>query len=699
MGKYLLFILLLISLYVYPQNGKQSKSYSVIEIIPTTNFNLPSSQNTSSVIKPIIKTKPVINSHSKTSAVTANLFTGSMDVFAYTISQSNPLHYNPSTNAVSFVARKSSTYTAATNNNSSAIVGLYTTNFGTTWNETCLWTNSTNLTRYVQGGMWNPLGNTNINNIWMVACGPITTGSAWDGNWYASKQLSTPGTTTPGIVGVDQQSFLDSSPTLKKHSMSRYSFTTIDGGFARSIGTIVNDINATNNVAYGLRGAALVKGQFNAGAFVWSVDSFIPPVNTKPSNGTKLLKDVALQAWSENGSVGYIVMIGSRLGASPIMHGMQPIVYVTTNSGITWSLLPANNFTDPVNFSGLYQRTYATASNTNVICANFSGSEGFDAAVDVNGQLHFVTTVLGHSSNHLDSLNYRYAFGPEQYSYRETGPFFYPVIYDFYTKSSGGWNYHMVDSMGTEGPSGLIGQPGYTYNPWSNGSGSKISYDARIQVSRTADGSKIFYSWAESDSTVVGAKWNIYPDILMKGFDVVAYKVTPRINVTMGVTNINSDAYFHYMSGTASGSSLTCNTVPITITRNPTYDGSTDVNTFYLDGAQLCPSNFSLTPMAYKSLWCPWVVSVKTEEALNFYVSNFPNPANDATTIVVGLKEASNFEVVIYNSIGQMVDTYKVNGQVGSNEINIDLSNFKSGIYFYNVKVGGSVVTKKLIVQ
>jgi len=51
--------------------------------------------------------------------------------------------------------------------------------------------------------------------------------------------------------------------------------------------------------------------------------------------------------------------------------------------------------------------------------------------------------------------------------------------------------------------------------------------------------------------------------------------------------------------------------------------------------------------------------------ASNFDVLAFPNPADKATTVIVGLKEASNFEVTFYNSIGQLVDTYKVNGHIG----------------------------------
>jgi hypothetical protein len=133
--------------------------------------------------------------------------------------------------------------------------------------------------------------------------------------------------------------------------------------------------------------------------------------------------------------------------------------------------------------------------------------------------------------------------------------------------------------------------------------------------------------------------------------------------------------------------------MPFTITKNGTLNGGINVDTYYLDSIQVCPSSFSITAMSPTGL-----ANVKNT-ASNFDVINFPNPANNATTIIVDLKTASNFEVVLYSSVGQMLTTYKVNGHIGSNEINVDLSNFSSGIYFYNVKVGSSVVTKKLVIQ
>ncbi len=699
MKKSLLFgTALLIAAGSFSQNSRLTKPTGIIHA-PFINNEVPESlfQQKSSVITgPVKKARPAIKSNAKIAVVTATNFTGAMNMFGYLLSTQKPLHYTKGINVVSMVSRKSTTYTASSNSNSGTIVGLWSTNLGATWDETCIWANANDLARYPQGTVFNPSGNTNPLNAYIIGIGPFTSaaggwGGPTNGHWFASKQITAVGNTTPGS---DQQSAYYSGGFLKPQYMNRNSIEAIEGGLVRSLGNIVNDPAGTTNLAFGLRGILMTKGMFNAGAFVWSVDTFKPPVNTRSDGSLIMGTSTPIQAWSENGAVGYVITMGSRTGTGPSTNGIQPIVYITTNNGTSWSLLPAQDFADPINFKGVNDRLYPINSNSNVICANFQGTEGWGAAVDYQGQLHIAAMTYGHYSNHVDSLGYRYTFGSETYSYGHTQSFDHPVIYDFYTKPSGGWDYHMVDSMGTEGPSGTSGEPGYNTNPWSSGTG-KLGLDARIQVGRSDDGKIIYYSWGESDSTVVGLKWNIYPDINLRGFDIPNYKVTPRMNITSGVTGADQQSYFHFMSDRAAGSSSACIEVPFTIEYNATNNGDIQVDAYYLSGAQMCASNFSITPMSPKGVG----VGITNANTVNYDVLAYPNPADKATTIVVGLKEASNFEVTIHNSIGQLVDTYRLNGHVGSNQINIDLSNFKSGIYFYNVNVGGSVVTKKLVVQ
>ncbi len=80
---------------------------------------------------------------------------------------------------------------------------------------------------------------------------------------------------------------------------------------------------------------------------------------------------------------------------------------------------------------------------------------------------------------------------------------------------------------------------------------------------------------------------------------------------------------------------------------------------------------------------------------LNFY----PNPASNNATIDVTLTESAKLDVTILNSVGQSIYSTSVNGNVGSNKVDVNLSNLSAGLYFYQVKIGNSkAITKKFAV-
>lgn len=684
----------ILSVTAYSQSGRYTVKPSAVGKHGNRPVEKMESSSSALTTQPnnVVKVKHKTNAAAKTTLVSATRFTGSMNAFGVIVSQSKALSYNAGINTVAFVHRKSATYTPTSNGNSGSIVVMYSNNPCSGWDSTCIWANTSDLGRYPQGGIYNPLGNTNMNNAYVVGSGPITDGYSWMGNWYASKQITTPGNAT---AGPDQQSMLNGSlpGTMRKHNFSRYSFETVDGGLVRSIAEINNDANSTSAGpnGYGTRGAGMIKGMFNAGAFVWTIDSFVPSCIID-ANLDKQMYSLATQAWSEDGITGYVILTGARVGSTGGTKGWQPIVYKTTNSGASWSLLPANDFTTPM-FKGLTDRLYPVNTNSNLVVPFFNPGEGFDATVDINGNLHYVTTVLGTSSTDDDSLAYTYQFGTENYSWDFSGSFGFPTIYDFYTTSSGGWWYHIVDSMQCMGPSGTSGYPGYSSNPWSDGSGSRIGIDARIQVSRTTDGKKIFYTWSDSDPTLAGGNWNIFPDINMKGYDVTLDKATDRFNVTAGVGNADAQAYFHYTSRRAISTGTTSFDIPFTISHNGTFNGGISMDHFYICGATVAANAFTVTPMR------PTGIASAANAAANYEVGNYPNPAHDMTVISVNMKDNKDFSIALYNTVGQLIKTVNVKGNKGANNVEMDLTGLNAGIYFYTVTMDNSKVTNKLIIE
>jgi hypothetical protein len=81
-------------------------------------------------------------------------------------------------------------------------------------------------------------------------------------------------------------------------------------------------------------------------------------------------------------------------------------------------------------------------------------------------------------------------------------------------------------------------------------------------------------------------------------------------------------------------------------------------------------------------------------------VQNYPNPANNATTIVYSLNKASNVSLNVFDITGKQVLSLNegiVNA--GQHEINIDLSKFNSGVYFYTLQAADQKVSRKMIVN
>ncbi|MGZ4064654.1 MAG: hypothetical protein ACXVP0_16870, partial [Bacteroidia bacterium] len=386
---------LLAAISAYPQAGKQAKPKpsGVVNQLPAIYSTISEEGSGKSVKTSNAPVKPAANagSSAKTASTVATScvhFSSSANAFGFYQDGHEGLQYNAAVNAISFVHRCGPTYTTIPNGNTGVMVAKWSVNQGTNWDSTVIWTNTTNLARYPQGGIYNPAGNTNINNAYFVGMGETTTGSGFNGSWYASKKITTPGNNTPG---TDMQFTANTAPFAslgKKIDFPRYGFSS-DNLVVRAQGEIVNDINDVTSAPYysNPRGVAVVKGTFNAGAFIWSYDSLVPPTTLRSGGSKQIVSRWSDMAWDDNGVVGYVMMIGSRAGTTGAMKGYQPIVYKTTTSGATWTLMPAQDFTTS-QFQGLVDRLWPTNTNTNLVVPSFSGGEGWDIAVDVNGNMH-----------------------------------------------------------------------------------------------------------------------------------------------------------------------------------------------------------------------------------------------------------------------------------------------------------------------
>jgi uncharacterized delta-60 repeat protein len=77
---------------------------------------------------------------------------------------------------------------------------------------------------------------------------------------------------------------------------------------------------------------------------------------------------------------------------------------------------------------------------------------------------------------------------------------------------------------------------------------------------------------------------------------------------------------------------------------------------------------------------------------------NYPNPFNPSTTIRYSIPRLSKVEMTLFNLLGEKIKTLVDEEKMpGSYEVGINAANLSSGIYFYQLKAGDFIQTKKMI--
>jgi beta propeller repeat protein len=79
---------------------------------------------------------------------------------------------------------------------------------------------------------------------------------------------------------------------------------------------------------------------------------------------------------------------------------------------------------------------------------------------------------------------------------------------------------------------------------------------------------------------------------------------------------------------------------------------------------------------------------------------NYPNPFNSSSVIKYSIPKSSQVSLKIFNTLGEELETL-VNEEkdVGTYELNWGAANLPSGVYFYQLKAGEFVQTKKMILM
>lgn len=645
-----------------------------------------------------------------------SLLCGSMNCYGMIGSNQRALQYIPALDAISFIHRKSDFYAETPSLPSTAksgvIVAEISTNWGTTWDSTCIYSNGTDWGRYPQGSIYNPSGNTSIANAYVVGSGPTVGASSFSGSWYASKSLTSYNTTASTAPGA-QQFFQFTAPPypagMNRHGWPRNGFSVTNDGVAHALGYLAND-PAGNSTT---RGYAVITGTFNGATFDWKMDSIIPDAVMKSDGFSKQLTEGQM-VWNQAGTIGYVVGIGALNGSTKANRSYQPIIYkkdLTASPNATWTLVNQLDFnttftTIPYHLPGHAVRFPVVTGDTTAI----PFTNDFDITIDGNNNLHIGIVFMSGFSDHPDSLQYYSTYtsiinAGESYRWQHL-PGERPYIYDFIGNGITPWKMQVIDSISSESPGSVTGRGGYNENPWdpSGTGGAKMEIESRLNMGHTPDGQYVSFSWAESDSLFTNGalKFNTLPDVkvrlmaLNSGTNTYVMDMGTDLNVTASDNNVRSRATFHYMSPvtgaatiyTSVTSSYTVDVrIPFTVTNSNPYSQLTNNATWF--GNNLCSFKFSQ----------PSTVGI---DELGGQLSTsvlYPNPAKNNAVFAFNLEQSAEVDVVMMNTVGQVVRKYQAHAGVGSNSMNLDLVGLSSGIYMVNVKAGSSNTTKKLIIE
>ena len=581
------------------------------------------------------------NKSEKSGTIQGVTVSSSGNVYGYLVENQSSLTANEDIGVIHFTHRADPNVIGVSTGD---IISSQSRDGGWTWTQMMAYPNASGYNnRYPGGQLYNPTGNTNPDNAYVVYVGPSHDGisaNVWQHVFLGSARLDSSNfdhqylPTYGAIVRVGFQSTSDGKfHLISSNYDASYNLDTIrlyEGTWdhsSQNVSWTCHKLDA--NFVIGSDGADFAQ--------VWNFNT----------------------AWSADGITGYYWTLGRD--SSNDTRSYQPIVWKTTNSGGTWSKMPVYDF------SGLSTITDELRNMGDTAIKRPQFTSAIDGAVDANGDLHLICKIASCFSNNDDSLGYSFTQTFE-------GMHGHNTIFDVYTTSSG-WTAKKL---------------GYVYtidvadadSPYGSGADA-IGWDLRLQAGRTTDGTKIYASWTDTDTSfaltnATGFPLNSFPDIHYAGVNVTSGAVIADVNYTEG-TALAGDCYFHYMSDIILTNGNGDNIIPLT---------ELDLGTTPLD------------PVTIKYVMLTGVGFGDNNQATASVSQNRPNPFSGITNIEVTLSEAANLSIEVLTVTGQKVsETNYGMTSSGLHTFQIDASNLSAGMYFYTVRAGNNVITKKMIVR
>lgn len=410
-----------------------------------------------------------------------------------------------------------------------------------------------NATRYPNAVVYNPAGNTNTSNAYLGYYGStvdINTNN-WNGHISGVAQLNNNAATFTETINT-----FNSGNTLIGKSLVRGApgvFWAADHGYDSGTTLFTGEIVISKGI-----------WNNNTNDIDWSVDTIIDPTNYDTFlNGNPQVAALSLNiAFDPTGTTGWLAFNTDMDNDNDAI--FNPTFYYTDDAGATWQgpiVTKLHTYQDLENFTG-------ANGTTEKVTAAFDA----DLAVDVNGVPHMLV-VIGPAPTTAYSV-----FNPSAT--------FKLGVYDLTVDTSATGKCQVQPHFLRE------------LNTFRGTFGAAVQ-DNRPQISRTADGEKLFFGWLDSPATALN---NSTPNLFGVGMDVVNNTKTAVTNFTGSDANWDQLAFFALFAEEAFDSQNNF-TIPTMFTEMTGTDLD-PVNFHYIENIEFSANDFTIpTPNFTASIY------------------------------------------------------------------------------------------------
>lgn len=570
------------------------------------------------------------------------------NIWGFMIDNTNPLSYSPEIGTLGLIARADpATHPEAATNGT--MMGHHSFDMGTTWEDPCYVYNPDGAVanpRYPNGTIFNPAGNTDPAEAYLLAAGPAHLSSAWVLFFDASSKIDG--------CSNNYGELHDWDDAFWANAWSGTNFFAFEDGVARyTLQQVLADYSDAQ--------ISLWEGSWEDDHFEYEEQDPIEFDFTLEAGGYANRRGMWVggddgygMAWAPDGQLGYAFMVGQDEDVED--YGFIPVIFMTEDGGDNWDKIEYD-MGDVEDVLEPY--IYETVDGE--ISPAFHETR---CCVDGNGNLQILALTAAHYSNHVDSLTYSWV--------GDYGHFF-----NFEFSPEGIEKAIWLDSCRTD----------YVDDANEYAFGDGTFWNHRIQISKDPSGMFIFFTWTDTwDETYeVNARPDIFGNFRSINDDEMVSEETIEFTRGSGVTD--GFYFFTYASPIAIADGLNFSIPYIQVLTPPEYFADDDIapaTIHYVKGID-------------------FVYDAVEENFANASLEvsqNIPNPATGLTRLNLNLDAQTEVTVQITNIMGQQVYTHKYGVlSAGTNSLEFDASTWDAGVYFYTVSTENAAVTKKMIVE